>query len=165
MQYLEQLMTKYGDEILRLCFLYLKDYQLAEDATQETFLKAIKAYEKFEHKSSEKTWLTRIAINCCKNIMRTHWFRDAKNRMAEENINRANNVVDDLIEKNHVADAIMKLKVKDRKLIILYYYQELTCKEIASVLGISENNVNQRLYRARQKLKEILKEEGLDDGL
>ncbi len=57
---------EYGDSILRMCFLYLKDYHLAEDAAQETFLKAARSYDTFTHASSEKTWLTRIAINCCK---------------------------------------------------------------------------------------------------
>ena len=64
--FLERLMNTYGDELLRMCFLYLKDYQLAEDAVQDTFLKAMKSYQFFQHQSSEKTWLTRIAINCCK---------------------------------------------------------------------------------------------------
>lgn len=80
-QCLEKFMSDYGDTIFRMCFLYLKDYQLAEDATQETFIKALTSYEKFEHNSSEKTWLIRIAINCCKNIMRTHWFHIMKNNI------------------------------------------------------------------------------------
>ena len=62
-QFLERLMDEYGNTVLRMCYLYLKDYQLAEDAVQETFIKAMKSYESFEHKSSEKTWLIRIAIN------------------------------------------------------------------------------------------------------
>jgi RNA polymerase sigma factor (sigma-70 family) len=62
---LEELMNKYGDSIFRMCFLYLRDYHLAEDATQETFIKAMKSYDSFEHNSSEKTWLIRIAINVC----------------------------------------------------------------------------------------------------
>ena len=55
--------------------MHLKDYYLAEDATQETFIKAMKSYDSFLHNSNEKTWLIRIAINSCKNIMRTKWFR------------------------------------------------------------------------------------------
>ena len=63
-QVIERLIMEYGDAILRMCYLYLKDYHLAEDAAQETFIKAMKHYESFHQKSSEKTWLTRIAINC-----------------------------------------------------------------------------------------------------
>ena len=74
-QILERLMREYGDSVFRMCYLYLKDYYLAEDATQETFIKAMKSYDSFLHNSNEKTWLIRIAINSCKNIMRTKWFR------------------------------------------------------------------------------------------
>ena len=63
-QLLERLMNDYGDALLRMCCLYLKDYQLAEDAVQETFIKAMKSYGTFKHQSSEKTWLIRIAVNC-----------------------------------------------------------------------------------------------------
>ena len=62
-QYLERLMQEYGDSIFRMCYLYLKDYHLAEDAVQETFIKAMKSYDSFAHKSIEKTWLILIAIN------------------------------------------------------------------------------------------------------
>ena len=78
-----------------MCFLYLKDYHLAEDAAQETFIKAMKHYDSFNRKSSEKTWLTRIAINCCKNIMRMNWFRLGRGQL-EENIQT---VATDPIEK------------------------------------------------------------------
>ena len=80
-QYLERLMQEYGDSIFRMCYLYLKDYHLAEDAVQETFIKAMKSYDSFAHKSSEKTWLIRIAINTCKNIMRNRWFQIIQNNL------------------------------------------------------------------------------------
>ena len=82
-QYLERLMQEYGDSIFRMCYLYLKDYHLAEDAVQETFIKAMKSYDSFAHKSSEKTWLIRIAINTCKNIMRNRWFQIIQNNLED----------------------------------------------------------------------------------
>lgn len=161
-QCLEKLMSDYGDTIFRMCFLYLRDYQLAEDATQETFIKAMTSYEKFEHRSSEKTWLTRIAINCCKNIMRTNWFQIIKNNIIESDGNVSDNLINDFIEKNSISNAILKLDLGDRKLIILYYYQELSIKDIAVISATSENTVNQRLFRARKRLKKILMEDGYD---
>lgn len=62
---LDRLMNEYGDDILRVCCLYLKDYHLAEDAVQDTFIRAMQSYGGFEHRAREKTWLTRIAVNCC----------------------------------------------------------------------------------------------------
>ncbi len=163
-QYLEKLMSDYGDSVFRICFLYLKDYHLAEDAVQETFMRAIMSYEKFEQRSSEKTWLTRIAINCCKNIMRTHWFQIVKNNLADYQEKNSDNPIDALVEKNSISSAIMKLDLNDREIIILYYYQELSIKDIAAIGNTSENTVNQRLYRARKKLKKILMEDGYDYG-
>lgn len=158
-QSLERLMSDYGDAIFRMCFLYLKDYQLAEDAVQETFIKAMSGYEKFEHRAAEKTWLTRIAINCCKNILRTHWFRVLKNPVAEpEELRNSDGFDEKIAEKSGVVDAVMKLERNDREIILLYYYQELSVREIASVIKISENAVNQRLYRARKRLKKLLTE-------
>ena len=161
-QFLDRLMHEYGDGLLRTCYLYLKDYQLAEDAVQETFIKAMKSYELFEHKSSENTWLMRIAINCCKNVMRTNWFRTRQNNL-ENHMNGINDdPINDFLEKDSVSSAIMALNADDRQIIVLYYYQELSVKEIAIIIGKSENTTMQRLNRARGKMKKILTEAGYD---
>ena len=73
---LKRLISQYGDSVLRMCCLYLKDYQLAEDITQETFLRVYRKYDLFENRASEKNWILKIAVNLCKNYMRTHWFKD-----------------------------------------------------------------------------------------
>ena len=157
-----RLINEYGDTILRMCFLYLKDYHLAEDAAQETFIKAVRNYDSFEQKSSEKTWLIKIAVNCCKNIMRSRWFRfDFLNIDEYPNVTDSNCEINNMILKDTISDTIMKLNVLEREIIILHYYQELSIKEISSMLGKSENAVNQRLFRARKKLKSIMKEAGL----
>lgn len=161
-QEIERLMDNYGDSILRMCFLYLKDYHLAEDAAQETFLKALNAYDSFQHKSNEKTWLTKIAINCCKNIMRTNWFHLFRNELKED----MQDIVypeENIFEKDNMSRAIMKLNTDDRKLILLYYYQELPVKAIAKIIGKTENATIQRINRARKKLKKILTEAGYEN--
>ena len=68
---IEELIDLYGDAILRLCILYLGDRQLAEDAFQETFLKAWEKWDGFRGESSVKTWLTRIAVNTCRDMLRS----------------------------------------------------------------------------------------------
>ena len=72
---IEEMIARYGDDILRLCLLYLGDRQLAEDAFQETFVKAWKGRDAFRGESSEKTWLSRIAVNTCRDMLRSGWFR------------------------------------------------------------------------------------------
>lgn len=161
---LQRLITAYGDDILRMCFLYLKDYQLAEDATQETFLKAMNTYQDFRHLSSEKTWLIRIAINNCKNIMRTRWFRSVQH-LSEDDIQArgGTDAIDAIVDKASVSGAIMSLKKNDRQVIALFYYQELSVKEIAKIIKKSENATLQCLKRARDRLEIKLKEVGYAD--
>ena len=162
--FLERLMNEYGDTILRICCLYLKDYQLAEDAVQETFIKAMKSYDTFEHQSSEKTWLIRIAINCCKNIMRSRWFRICQNSFKDCAEKAGVDPTEAFLEKDSVSAAIMKLGAVDRQVLILYYYQELSVREIAAIIGKTENAVMQRLNRARGKMKKSLEEAGYERG-
>lgn len=159
-QLLEHLMDEYGDAILRMCYIYLKDYQLAEDATQETFIKAMKFHDRFEHRASEKTWLSKIAINSCKNIMRTRWFKSYPVSLEDVKEHPHTDEINDLLEKDSVSGAISRLPSADKEVILLYYYQELSVKQIAEVLGKRENTIIQRLHRARKRLKCILMEVG-----
>lgn len=159
-QVIERLIMEYGDTILRMCYLYLNDYHLAEDVAQETFIKAMKHYDSFNWKSSEKTWLTRIAINSCKNMMRINWFRLGRGHLKEDVQAFGTDPIDNVLERESMTKAIQSLEVHDRELIILYYYQELSMKEIAQVIGKSENTTIQRMNRARKRLKKILMEVG-----
>ena len=74
-QKLISLVDRYQEPLLRMCCLYLRDRSLAEDAVQETFMKAYRALDSFRGESSEKTWLMRIAMHICCDINRTGWFR------------------------------------------------------------------------------------------
>lgn len=72
---LERLMTEYGDCVVRVCFLFLKDRQLAQDASQETFIKAWRALDSLREDGAEKAWLMKIAVNTCRNMVRSRYFR------------------------------------------------------------------------------------------
>ncbi|MDE6939386.1 MAG: sigma-70 family RNA polymerase sigma factor, partial [Lachnospiraceae bacterium] len=60
---LSELIAAYGDSILRMCYLYLKDYHLAEDVVQETFIQVYHHYDSFRQQSSVRTWIIQIAVN------------------------------------------------------------------------------------------------------
>ena len=152
MEDLEKLMRQYGDSIYRLCLIYLRDTHLAEDAVQDTFLHAFRAKDGFQGQSSEKTWLTAIAVNICRSYLRSSWFRRVD--MVLDNIPappQAEPDDDALISK------IMELPGKYREVILLYYYQQLTVPEIADMLRLSPDTVYSRLRRSREKLKPKLK--------
>ncbi|MEY8519110.1 sigma-70 family RNA polymerase sigma factor [Lachnospiraceae bacterium 29-84] len=180
---MDRIVTKYGDQILRFCMMYLGgDRYLAEDAAQETFLAVFQNYGTFKQDSSELTWITRIAINKCKNIRRKKFFQleipggqtetsnlysaglGAPGQMGLKPYPWAS--VSTTAEEGHnnnaiLSSSIQKLPKKEREAILLYYYQELEVQEIASLCSIKENTVRQRLKRGRDKLKSMLEELGI----
>ena len=72
---IQRLMNEYGASLLKVCVLYLSDYALAEDAVQDAFVKAYRQMSGFRGQSSERTWLMSIAINTCRDYLRSSWHR------------------------------------------------------------------------------------------
>ena len=143
---IERLMDTYGRGIKRMCCLYLKDVSLAEDASQETFVRAWRHLDSFRGESSEKTWLMRIAMNVCRDMLRTSWFRRLDRRFTPEELPL---VFTPDEERPLLAQEVMALPPKYREPILLYYYQDMNTKEMAAALGISFNTAKSRLLRAR----------------
>ena len=156
---LERMIDLHGDSLLRVCLLYLKDYGLAEDAVQETFLRAYRSWDKFEGRSSEKTWLTAIAINFCRTMLRSPWQR----RTASEEVLEHLKAEDPDLPDPTVARAVMRLPKDQRIAVILFYVQEMKIREIAQALEIPQATVSSRLNRARKKLRTELKEWYFDE--
>ena len=162
----KQLFTQiYNDNInsiLRLCYMYLKDRELAEDATQETFLKAYKKLNSFKELSSINTWLTAIAINTCKNIIRksTHISDEVSLNDIQYKLY---NTLDDNDIKMSVSEAVMSLSSELREVILLRFYRDLPIKDISKILSLPESTINYRLLRAKSLLKDTLKEDLFDE--
>ncbi len=154
---LETLMETYGTHVKRLCCLYLRDSSLAEDAAQETFIKAWRSLASFRGESSERTWLLRIAVNTCRDALRTSWFRRLDRRVTPEELP----LVSPGPQEPALAQAITRLHARDREVILLRYYEQLSPDEIAHMLRQPLNTVKSRLARAKKKLKQLL--EGWND--
>lgn len=150
---LEGWIRAYGTSILRTCFVCLSDVREAEDAMQETFLKAWRSMDRFEGRNgaSEKTWLTRIAVNVCRDMLRSRWFRHVDLHRALEDIPQ--HVSSVLPEDRTLLLEIMALPDKYKQPILLYYYQDMTLEETAAVLGASKSTIYNRLRKAEQLLK------------
>lgn len=147
----ESLMRQHGDSILRLCFVYLGDYHLAEDAMQETFLKAYRGYGRFRGDSGEKTWLTRIAINVCKDIKKSAWMRRVNRGISLTDIPEP--AVPPVEADDTLITAVMALPGKLREAVLLFYYMGLPAAEVASALKIALPTVYKRLDKAQSILK------------
>ena len=158
---IEELIDLYGNGILRLCILYLGDRHLAEDAFQETFIKAWKKWDGFRGECSVKTWLTRIAINTCRDMLRSGWLRTMRRSQPVETLfDLATD--EDIQEEAAVRDALMRLPGIYREVVLLHYDQGLKITAIAKALRLSPNTVSTRLRRARALIEKELKE-GLDE--
>ena len=157
-QELERLVLRYQQPLLRTCFLYLRDRALAEDAVQETFLKAYRSLASFRGECSEKTWLMKIAINTCCDLRRAHRLRRIDPCRIPDLLPQAAEPFTEAEEA--LVTQVMQLPRKLREVILLYYYQDMTVTEIAVSLGISQSSVSGRLKRAREKLRALL--EGRD---
>lgn len=163
----EALVEQHGDYILRLCYTYTKDWQIAEELTQDTFLRFYRAASKFRGEANERTYLYRIAVNRCKSYLATWRYKQlffGKLTRRIEAPERVAQIVEDADEKRALYAQIEKLAVKYREVLVLFHYMDISTKEIASVLGVSENTVKTRLRRARVQLGEMLEEEGMRDG-
>ncbi len=143
------IMEKYGDMVLRICYVRLNNLHDAEDAFQEVFISLYKTLNKPDE-SYLKPWLIKTACNKCTSFLRS------KKTVAQLNDNLS---LSDLSYDNTVEKAILSLEKTQRTAIYLFYYENLSAKEIGEILKLKEGNVRVILHRARQELKEILKED------
>lgn len=158
---LEQLMTDYGQDILQLVYTYVHDNALAEDLTQEIFIKCYRALSNYKGQATLKTWLWRIAINHTKDYLKSWHTRHmtvAKEQQFEHLTDNAS--VEQIIEQQEsqqtVIDAVMKLPIKYRELVYLHYFEEYSLQETAQILKINRNTLKTRLRKARMLLSEQL---------
>lgn len=144
---------KYMDTIYRVAYSWTKNPDDANDVTQDVLIQLYKTTKEFESDSHLKNWLIRVTVNQCKMLFRSPW-----NKM--EDIREYANTLG-FEEESHLDlfQAVMNLDKKYRVPILLFYYEGYSTAEIASILRISEKAVSTRLFRAKAKLKDYLKEE------
>ena len=156
----EELVAQYQGSVLRMCFLYLCDKTLAEDAVQETFVKVYRGLSNFHGQSSIKTWIMKIAIHTCYDMNHSGWFRHFDRRITPEMLPEAAVPFEERDEV--LITAVMRLPIKLREVILLFYYQGFSIQEIMDSLGVSQSTVTGRLKRGRDKLRGLLERRDSD---
>lgn len=149
-----ELMQRYEKDVLRLCLVYLRDTQMAQDAVQETFLKVYKGLERFRGDSADRTWIMRIAINTCKDMRRAAWYRYVNRSVTPDMLPEPSQP--SMEDNIAITLEIMRLPRKEMEALLLYYEQGMSMGEAAEALGVTESTVSKRLTRAREKLREAL---------
>lgn len=148
----EHYVRQYADTILRIAYTWLGNMDDAKDIVQITLIKALRDGRHFEDIGQERAWITKIAVNSCKDWKKSAYFRHTTG------FDEALCLVE---ETRHESDpsilqAVGKLPPKYRQVIYLRYYEEYSIKEIAALLDLSSPLVSTRLARAKKKLKKIM---------
>lgn len=153
-QPLEALIERYQRSLYAAAFNICRNSEDANDAVQDTFIQYYTSGKEFRDEEHLKAWLLRVAVNRAKDITRSFWRR---NKISIEEY--AEEIPFENQEDRELFEAVMKLPEKYRDVIHLYYYEELSVKEIAGILGASQGSVKMRLSRGRSFLRDVFKEE------
>ena len=153
----EEIIDLHGNAILRLALSYLHNKEDAEDILQETLIKFVTVRPNFESEAHRKAWLMRVASNLAKNRIDYNKVRDTM-ELNEEIAGEVQEDLDSGEEYKAIWDAVRSLPVHQREAIHLFYQEGYSTAEIAEITGRREATVRSDLKRARDKLKELLKE-------
>jgi len=159
-------MRLYGDRIMRAVYLIVDDYHLAEEITQEVFVKSYHSLQNFRGEASPYTWLYRIAINLSRDYLKRKSKVKFLPLLAEEQ--HSDNLAESLEDKiarlttgKRIRDCINKLPLIYREVIILYYFEDMKLSNIAQILKQSEGTIKSKLSRGREFLENTMRKEGL----
>jgi RNA polymerase sigma-70 factor (ECF subfamily) len=154
-----KLCRRYYVALVAIGYSVLADHQLAEDAAQECFARALVNLRNLKDKTRFAPWLAAICRNVAKDMVAT--------KVRQINTDDFSQVAKDY---NHnestrlIRQAIEQLPVSAKELIVLRYYNNLSYEEISSVLGISKPTINGRLTRAKRKMAKHLKRNGFPEN-
>lgn len=150
-------MEQHTDGLFRIAYYYTKNIQVAEDIVQDTFVKFY--FSNYYNEQGElKAYLSRITVNLCKDYLKS-WAHKKMVFQEKWYPSRAISEKDKLIELDEMDlldEAILSLPLKQREAIVYFYLENMLIKDIAALLGISENTVKSRLRRGKELLRERL---------
>ena len=149
---------RYQNMVYRTALHALGNPQDADDAVQEVFLRLFKERGTFASEEHLRRWLLRVAVNCCRDALKSPW---RKRRVSMEELPET--PVFDRPEQAALYREVMALPEKYRTVLNLFYYEELSVREIGDLLGVGDSTVTTRLARARRRLKERLGEDWQDE--
>ena len=143
---IERVVNTYSNMLFKLCFAILCNNADAEDAVENVFLKYITKSPCFQNEEHTKAWLIRVAANICKDMYRFNKKRDYISFDDLFNYSKT-------MGNNELLEEVMRLPVKYKTVIHLFYIEGYKTDEISEILSISSSAVRKRLQYAREKLK------------
>ena len=143
----------YSPMVWRIALTKTKSHDDAEDIFQEVFLRLWNNKKTFETEEHRKAWIIRVTVNCCNSHFVAPWRRNVASlseALTEDIPDESSLDRDDGID---VYAEVMKLPENMREVVLLFYFEDMSVRDIARVVGTTEVNVKKRLQRARDKLK------------
>ncbi len=155
-QRLEHIMNEFTQYLIRIGYYYTKDIDRSKDFVQDVFIKLY--YSGYIEQGNIKAYLSTMMKNRCMDYLRSWNYRKLvlQRSFGQELLIHRKDELIEQEEKEILDEAILNLKIKLREVIVYYYLEELTTREIAAILQIPESTVKTRLQAARKKLKEQL---------
>ena len=149
----------YSQELMNISYGYTKNKEDSLDVIQNVFYKLFVYDKVFESNDDEKYYLIRLTINECKDLIRKKSKIVSLNNNLINNISLANDSKNEDLRLEKLALKVKELNNKYKTVIILFYYDSLTIKEISKILNLPINTIKKRLERARNILKKEMEEE------
>lgn len=154
-----ELVERYQGVAYNVCYRIVGDAYEAEDAVQEAFLRAYRHLSGYDPDRSFKTWLLSIASNyCIDRLRRRRFLKLSLDDMLPTHPALASREAgpEEMTVKNEASDSFQsmlnELLPKYRTVVVMYYWYDMSCKEIAEALGTQEGTIKSRLFRARKQL-------------
>lgn len=157
---LRQFYGRYASEIYLYLYSLCKSRELAEDLMQDVFLKALLSLSDFH--TNIRAWLYKVARNTCLNELRK---RNRETELDEQLAISEETILGNVIQneqKKQLYQAMMKLPDRQREILELFYFSEMSIKEIAAVLSLTSENVRVLAYRAKKQLRNEMEGDGYE---
>lgn len=158
----EVIYNKYYVMLLNIANKYVRNSLDSEDIVQEVFIKFYRIAKTFKNDESIKYYLIRLTINRSLNMIKTRKKLLIDNEYIN-NLPDISNTDEKSGSKQEIYNCVCLLKDNYKTVIMLYYYENYSLKQIANILKISESNASTRLNRAREKIKKIIEERNKND--
>ncbi|MDN4493297.1 RNA polymerase sigma factor [Ureibacillus aquaedulcis] len=155
-KHLEEVLELYGDYLLRIAYTYVKDKRIAEEILQDVIFAYYRKHGQYRGEATLKTYLTRMTINRSYDHLRS--WKNKKELLMKKIFDKDKSKSVEMCyieneEKLEITRIVFTLKVKQREIILLYYYADHTTKEIAEILNKPESTIKSRLQKARAELR------------
>jgi RNA polymerase sigma-70 factor (ECF subfamily) len=164
---MQVLFARHHVRVYRFVLRLVRNEATAEDLISDVFLDVWRQAGKFEGRSAVSTWMLSIARFKALSALRRRPEQELDDKTAEQMEDHSDDPEVALAKKDKAAvlrQALSKLSAEHREVVDLVYYHEKSVEEVAGIVGIPEATVKTRMFYARKKLSELLKEQGIDRG-